>query len=170
MVTFFLVACGQSGKLYRNNKLETGSLTNSQLDSLKTFLTNSAFEPRDTIFIKFDFNHESCWEALDNQSDEYINRVVSNSQNSIRSKMANRPNVSIYQYKQSGKAFNKLKHWNTDIKTDSSGYIRKLLFKEKTACGTSAIITPGGKFLLIKSDSHFEAAYMTAEDVAKELR
>lgn len=163
---FVVFASCSTPRLYRENKkFESGELTPGDLESLKQYL--SATSPQslsDTIIIKFDFNRERCWDNLDKESDEYINRVLAGYQSRIKEAAA-RPGVTIYQFREPGKAISKYKLWNQDILTDI-GYLRQNLFKERTVCGSSVIVAPSGKYLLIKSDSHFDAIRLTGPELA----
>ncbi|MBC6112415.1 hypothetical protein ACFOG5_10080 [Pedobacter fastidiosus] len=159
-----LLAC--SPKLYNSeNQYESGSLSDGKLDSLKIFLKeNTRTELKDTIFIKYDFNKDVCWKDLNYQNATFLNDSRFAYQNYVKEKSAKRPSISVYQYRGEGDSFSPIKSKGLEIETDS-GFLKNLLFKEQTTCGTSAIILPSGKYLLIKSDSHFAALLLSGKEI-----
>ncbi|MBO9673643.1 MAG: hypothetical protein J7577_09365 [Sphingobacteriaceae bacterium] len=169
-LSVFIYAC--SPKLYvdENKRYQAGTLTGTQIDSLHIFLKqNERLVLKDTIIIKYDFNRDDCWKELSYQNAEFLNNVRWTFQKNILEKAEARPNVAIYQYREEGKSFSPIKSKGLEIETDS-GFLRKLLFKEITSCGTSAIILPNGKFLLVKSDPQFSALILNAKDIEKKLQ
>jgi hypothetical protein len=166
------VIYGCSPKLYldETKRYQAGTLTDAQMDSLHTFLKqNERLTLKDTIIIKYDFNKDNCWKDLNYQNAEFLNNVRWTFQKNILEKAEARPKVAIYQYREDGKSFSPIKSKGLEIETDS-GFLRKLLFKEATSCGTSAIILPNGKFLLVKSDPQFSALILNAKDIEKKLQ
>lgn len=160
-----------SPKLYvdEEKRYQAGSLTDAQLDSLHLFLKeNQRVALKDTIIIKYDFNNDVCWNDLNGQNADFLNNVRWTFQKNIQEKAQARPKVSIYQYCQTGKNFSPVKSKGLEIETDS-GFLKKLLFKEVTSCGTSAIVLPNGKFLLVKSDPQFSALLLSANDIENKL-
>jgi len=167
LIAVLISAC--SPKLYVDDLYEAGSLGTSTFDSLRTFLkTNPTVKLRDTIMIKYDFNNDNCWSDLDGQNPEFINNARWAYQKNIQEKAAKRVDVAIYQYREEGNNFSPIRSKGLEIETDP-GILRRLLFKTKTKCGTSAIILPNGKFLLIKSDSHFTALLLDAKQIEQKL-
>ncbi|KRT15720.1 hypothetical protein ASU31_12080 [Pedobacter ginsenosidimutans] len=169
-LSIFLYAC--SPKLYvdENKRYQAGTLTDAQVDSLHLFLKeNQRLALKDTIIIKYDFNKDACWKDLSYQNAEFLNNVRWTFQKNILEKAEARPKVAIYQYREIGESFSQVKSKGLEIETDS-GFLRKLLFKEATSCGTSAIILPNGKFLLVKSDPQFSALILNAKDIEKKLQ
>ncbi|MBT2564882.1 hypothetical protein J7E50_24675 [Pedobacter sp. ISL-68] len=169
-LSIFIYAC--SPKLYMDEtkRYQAGTLTDAQMDSLYTFLKqNERLTLKDTIIIKYDFNKDDCWKDLNYQNAEFLNNVRWAFQKNILEKAEARPKVAIYQYREDGKSFSPIKSKGLEIETDS-GFLRKLLFKEVTSCGTSAIIIPNGKFLLVKSDPQFSALILNAKDIEKKLQ
>ena len=169
-ICFLYTSCASPGGLFKSYLHQKGNLTSLQLDSLKTYLSRTNSSPKDTVIIKYDFNGENCWNQLDHQSDEYIDQVVKSAQVRTVTVLRDRPGISIYKFREEGISFNKLKLRDSDIKIDSSGFVRRLLFKEKQSCGTSGIILPSGDFILIKFDSHFEALSLSGKKIAAVLR
>lgn len=160
-----------SPKLYvdENNRYDAGSLSEKQLDSLHLFLKqNDRVELKDTIIIKYDFNNDGCWDDLRDQNTEFLNNVRWAFQKNITDKAQKRPAVAIYQYKEVGKNFSQVKASGLEIETDS-GFLKQLLFREATTCGTSAIILPTGKFLLVKSDPQFSALLLSGKEIEEKL-
>lgn len=162
----FLLAC--SPKLYTSeNQYESGSLSDTKMDSLKIYLKeNSRTELKDTIFIKYDFNKDVCWKDLNYQNATFLNDSRFAYQNYVKEKSVKRPTIAVYQYRGEGNSFSPIKSKGLEIETDS-GFLKNLLFKEQTTCGTSAIILPTGKYLLVKSDSHFAALLLNGKDIEK---
>jgi hypothetical protein len=169
-LSIFIYACSPKLYLDEAKRYQAGTLTDAQIDSLHTFLKqNERLTLKDTIIIKYDFNKDACWKDLSYQNAEFLNNVRWTFQKNILEKAEARPKVSIYQYREEGKSFSQVKSKGLEIETDS-GFLRKLLFKEVTSCGTSAIILPNGKFLLVKSDPQFSALILNAKDIEKKLQ
>lgn len=169
-LSLFLYAC--SPKLYvdENKRYQAGTLTEAQIDSLHTFLKqNERLALKDTIIIKYDFNKDDCWKDLSYQNAEFLNNVRWTFQKSIQEKAEARPKVAIYQYREEGKSFSPVKSKGLEIETDP-GFLKKLLFNEATTCGTSAIVLPNGKFLLVKSDPQFSALILNAKEIERKLQ
>ncbi|WP_156166676.1 hypothetical protein [Pedobacter sp. BMA] len=156
-----------SSKLYidEEKRYDAGSLSQAQLDSLHHYLKqNDRVKLKDTLIIKYDFNNDACWNDLNGQNPEFINNVRWAFQKNIIDKSAKRLMVSIYQYKEQGKNFSDVKSSGLEIETDA-GLLRRMLFREITTCGSSAIVLPDGKYLLVKSDPQFSALLLSAKDV-----
>ncbi|QDW23653.1 hypothetical protein FFJ24_001945 [Pedobacter sp. KBS0701] len=169
-LSLFLYAC--SPKLYvdENKRYQAGTLTETKIDSLHTFLQqNNRLALKDTIIIKYDFNKDNCWKDLSYQNAEFLNNVRWAFQKNIQEKAEARPKVAIYQYREVGESFSQIKSEGLEIETDP-GFLKKLLFNEATTCGTSAIVLPDGKFLLVKSDPQFSALLLSAKDIEKKLQ
>jgi len=168
-LSIFMYAC--SPKLYvdESKRYQAGTLSDAQIDSLHTFLKqNERLALKDTIIIKYDFNKDVCWNDLNYQNPEFLNNVRWTFQKNILEKAAARPKVAIYQYREVGESFSQVKSKGLEIETDP-GFLKKLLFKEVTTCGTSAIVLPNGKFLLVKSDPQFSALLLNAKDIETRL-
>lgn len=168
-LSIFIYSC--SPKLYvdENKRYQAGTLTDAQVDSLHVFLKeNQRLALKDTIIIKYDFNRDDCWKDLSYQNAEFLNNVRWTFQKNILEKAEARPKVAIYQYREVGESFSQVKSKGLEIETDP-GFLKKLLFKENTSCGTSAIILPDGKFLLVKSDPQFSALLLNAKDIENKL-
>lgn len=165
-IAVLLYSCSSS-KLYvdEEKRYQAGSLSQTQLDSLQSYLReNDRVKLKDTVIIKYDFNNDACWNDLNGQNAEFINNVRWAFQKNIIDKSAKRPQVAIYQYKEQGKNFSDVKSSGLEIETDA-GLLRRMLFKEITTCGTSAIVLPDGKFLLVKSDPQFSALLLSGRDL-----
>jgi hypothetical protein len=168
---FSILIYSCSPKLYvdEDKRYQAGTLTDAQIDSLHSFLKqNERLALKDTIIIKYDFNKDDCWKDLSYQNAEFLNNVRWTFQKNILEKAEARPKVAIYQYREVGNTFSQVKSKGLEIETDP-GFLKKLLFKENTSCGTSAIILPDGKFLLVKSDPQFSALLLNAKDIEKKL-
>ena len=110
-----LFSCAPNAKLYRSDNkkhIYTGQLSSTDYTSLKQLLaSNSKTALQDTLIIRYDYNYETCWNTLDQQDDANINRVLSNSQNRVQEFRELRPNISVFEFKETGKYLNKLKKW-----------------------------------------------------------
>jgi len=147
-----------------NGKVIHGILNDSAYTALKEFCQlQSSSKINDTIIIKYDFNHEHCWSNLDMGDKDHINRVIDNYNASITNSVNSRPSISVFQFREPGNGINKYKKWNTSIGIDSSRLLSNLLFTDQVVCGSSAIILPDKRFILIRSDAHFEALRYTSE-------
>lgn len=165
----FLAMCSPSAKLYTEHKYSKGVLSDSDFTSLINYLSqNNSIKLNDTIIIKFDFNRESCWDILDQQDDSYIETVLNAHEKRISEALSIRPDISIFEYREAGNSINKLKKRNKNIRIDT-GLLKSKLFKEKTICGSSAIILPNHQYLLIRSDAHFEAINLTTEQIFSKM-
>lgn len=149
--------CSSFAQSKTKNQSGKGVLDTKQLNSLKLFLENtSGIKAKDTMVIKYDFNGDPCWNALDKKDKSYIQRVISGYQSRIKEKANQRPGISIFQFREAGQAQSAFKTESVDIMIDN-GYLRSLLFKQRITCGSSAIILPGGQFIVTKYDPHFDA-------------
>ena len=72
----------------------------------------------------------------------------------------NRPGITVFHFKENGTNYNKIVKWNSAIQTDN-GLLKNLLFRERAICGSSAVVLPSGKYVILKSDSHFNALHRT---------
>jgi hypothetical protein len=165
--------CYSTGYLYRNddkNRIYTGKLSNSTFIDLKQYLTASTnSQLKDTIIIKYDYNNETCWDLLDQKKDDYVRPFIPTHQERIRTVLAARQNVSIFDFREPGQNFNKIKKWDNSIIIDTTKYLFKLLFKERCTCGSSIIVMPDKSFVFLRSDSHSEAMDYTQEQIIELL-
>lgn len=113
-------------------------------------------KPKDTIIIKYDYQDSSCWNMLDMENQDYILKVVENSQARIKKQIDKRPSISIYRFAELGNRFNNIILLDKTILKDSNNSILNLIFANESSCGNSIIIMPGQKYIYKKSDSHFE--------------
>ena len=169
VICLIWIFCASFGAPVAGAKYEKGRLSSLQFDSLKTYLARIDASPKDTLIIKYDFDGESCWDQLDLQSDDYISRVVLSARNRKSEIERERPGVSVYNLRETGSAFNKLKLRDHDIKIDSGGFVRRLLFQKKQGFGSSCIILPSGDYILVKSDAHFEALNLSGKKITSIL-
>ncbi len=170
---FFILAAGCSmPSLYTDsNKISVGALNAKEWSDLKLF-----FKPythgklQDTLIIKYEINGESCWEFLDKQTDEYVNRVIAGGVKYRDSVMRNRPTVSFFHFQEKGKQKNKIISWDSTVNVDVAGKLKEILFKEKTVCGSSAVVLPDGIYILIKSDSHLLSFTLSKDKIGEALK
>jgi hypothetical protein len=166
-----LISCA-TPKLYREpENISVGKLSEKELLDLKFFLQPfTSGKQRDTLIIKYEINGESCWNNLDMRPDDYINKVLINGQN-YRNRIANeRQGVSFYHFKEKGNRTNRLIKWDKEIRVDEQGNLGQLLFKQKASCGSSAIVLPGGEYVIMLSDSHLIGFSLTKEMISEALR
>lgn len=140
----------------KSDDLKDFQLTKEEYSEFKTFLISKNLKVKDTIFIKYDFNNEKCWDQLDLQSKKHINKIVSNFQTHISYFNTSFETAVAYNFREPGKRFNKLKLWDETIIIDSNKILKKLIFKDKVECGTSAVILADGSYLIYEKDPHFE--------------
>ncbi len=131
-------------------------LEKQEYEVLKNYMVSKNLKVKDTIFIKYDFDHENCWNALDEKGKKYINQVIKTFQDHISDFNSSFETAVAYNFREPGKNFNKLKLWDDTIITDDRKILRKLIFKEKIQCGSSAVIFPDGSYQIYESDPHFE--------------
>jgi len=154
MAILILISCAES-KLYTNNDTNSGPFILSNADSIRNYLSLISGEKmKDTIIVKYDFNYETCWSLLDEQSDKYIAGIIDSTNDYISKYKKAHPNVTVLQIREQGRSFNKLVLRNKQFIVDK-GYLRKNIFNKKATCGTSMKLYPDGSCKLIFSDSHF---------------
>lgn len=160
-------------RLYSNQqKVRTGKLTEMQLSELRSYLRPfTKGNLQDTLIIKYEIDGESCWNNLDGQPDDYINRVLVNGQKYKATLSSERPGVSFYHFKEKGNKTNKLISWNKEIIVDEQNKLGPLLFTEKAkaACGSSGVVLPGGEYVIMRSDSHLIGFGLTKEMIREAL-
>ncbi|MBB6236236.1 hypothetical protein HDC90_000847 [Pedobacter sp. AK013] len=149
-----IVSCTVQKPVSKNEK-HNNQFSQTKVDSIRNYLSAISDKPvKDTVIIKYDFNHAGCWNALDQQTDNYIAKIIISTNDFISKYKISHPGTSVYQIKESGKNFNKLILWNKKILTDG-GYLRKNIFTKKTTCGTSLVLYPNGSYKFFYSDPHF---------------
>lgn len=166
-------SCGTTSQLYRCNginKMYTGQLTNFGFEGLQQYLTQITKSTlKDTIIIKYDYNHESCWDMLDQKDDTYIMNIVTKRKEKIQDVVRTRQNVSVFNFREPGNSFNKIKKWDNSIILDSSKYLLNLLFQKRYICGNSIIVMSDKRFVFMPSDPHFEALDFTHNQMVQIL-
>lgn len=157
----FLIFClGLSSNMIsaqlNSENLKDFQLTKEEYQEFKDYLISKNLTIKDTIYIKYDFNHESCWNRLDEMGKNHINQVLKGFQNHISNFNKTFNTAVAYNFRQTGKSLNKLKLWDTSIILDDKEVLKRLIFKEKVQCGCSAVILGDGSYLLYNKDPHFE--------------
>lgn len=168
-----LTGCGSSAKLYRDDdpsRIYSGTLDDTTNTALRNFLSGTTSMLKDTIIIKFDYNHDKCWEMLDRQNKDYIERILKGYQKRVEKARDERVDVSVFTFRERGKNISKSKKWDNSIVIDSSAQLMNLLFKERSMCGNSIIVLPDKKFVFLRSDSHFEAINLTGDQIESYLQ
>lgn len=154
-----------------NADITVHRLDAAEYKTLKGLLSKYGAAPlKDTIIIKYDFNNDNCWDSLEKRSGVFIHTIIGAHRNEINALILGRPGISVFQLKEKGKEFSKFKKWNADITTDRNNGIGEILFKKNTKCGSSAIVLPGGIFLLVSSDEHFNALKIGQQQIAGLLK
>lgn len=156
--TFSLINCSSSHSNKSNISLGlTGKLDDQTYQNLLNLLEQfDGNKPKDTIIIKYDYENRSCWSALDMQNQDYILKIVKNSQARIKKQVDKRPNISVYRFAELGNRFNNIILLDKTILKDSNNSILNLIFTDESSCGNSIIIIPGQKYIYKKTDPHFE--------------
>jgi hypothetical protein len=131
-------------------------LSATDYESLKVFLASKNIEVKDTIFIKYDFNGESCWNGLDGRNDQQIIAVMKRFQKKISDFNNNHKDAIALNFREPGRRVNKLKMLDNTIVIDDELFLKKLIFRKKKECGNSAIIFDDGSYILRFSDPHFD--------------
>ena len=166
-------SCSTAAKLYAYDAVDrtyTGQLDDSVYNAVKQYLVNTTSQTlKDTILIKYDYNNETCWDNLDQKEDDHIMGFVTRHQQRIQYVRATRPNVSVFDFREPGKRFNKIKKFDQSILIDSSKQLFNLLFKERCTCGNSIMILPDRRFVFLRSDSHSKILEMTQIQVEEIL-
>ena len=153
-------ACNNTFKLYKAGKYVSGKLQPAQLTALQDYLKpRTQATLNDTLVINYNFNNDDCWQALQYKGADYFNKVVEQKAAYVRNLAAMRPGISVFQFRTPGKNPDPLILHTSTVITDS-GLLRKMLFHQKTTCGSSAIVLPDGRYLIIRSDAHFDALAM----------
>lgn len=140
----------------QNSKNEIYRLSETQYGELKNFLQSKNVEIRDTIFIKYDYNKENCWNELDRSGKKRILGIVERFQNNIKNFNNRHKDAIAVNFRESGDKFNKLKLWDNTIIIDENLYLKNLMFSQKNQCGNSAVIFSDRSYLMLREDPHFE--------------
>jgi hypothetical protein len=151
-------------------KIKVHTLGASDLNILRQYLTGRSKNPlNDTIIIKYDYNIGTCWHILDGNSDEYVQGFVRTQQKRVITISQNRPEISVFRFREKGNKFNKLIKLDSSIMVDDERILRKLLFRKRSQCGNSVLILPNGKYLHLTGDSHFRILDLPSEILRKKL-
>jgi hypothetical protein len=158
LLSFLFFAHHCVAQLYKNDRrVIVRSLNVSELQKLRSFLAKyDSVAVQDTLMIAYNFNHEHCWDIMDQESPKNIQGFIERSQQWITKTKTERPSISVFQFRQKGNDINKFKKWDTSIRIDSTDQLHNLLFKDKCTCGSSAIVLPDGTSIITRSDPHFE--------------
>lgn len=164
-----VTSCNSTAQLYRpdnKEKIYFGYIKDSSYSQLKRVLSSySNIQLKDTIIIKYDFNNETCWDRLDEETKKHIEMFIPRSQARIQQKMMARPYLTVLRFREPGNNLNKIVKWDSSILIDDKKELFNLLVKESSICGSSIIIMPDKRFLFIRSDSHFEALEMNKRQI-----
>ena len=169
----FVLSCTPTSKVYRTGDKEkylVGDLTEigyNKVKQISTLLSKTTLS--DTLIIRYDYNYDSCWTVLDFQSDEYVQSVVTGRQTHIQTEIKNRPGITVFSFRENGNNISKLKKWDNTIIIDAKHELFNLLFYNRSRCGNSMIVMPDRKYILTRSDSHFDALRYTKERIGQLL-
>jgi hypothetical protein len=159
-LTSTVQSCKSFSHLYLEkdkNRAFFGKLKSNDYDSLQRLLNPfNNLQLSDTIIINYNYNYEHCWDNLENREDEHIVGFVTRHNEKIKKLASERPNVKVFNFRESGNNVNKIIKWNPLIIIDSSKQLFNLLFTERCTCGSSIIIMPDKKFIFLRSDPHYE--------------
>lgn len=151
-------------------EISTGEITEVEFNNLKQLLSDLSKLPvKDTLFIKYDFNRETCWDMTDQKDDVYIRDMIQFAQQRVQETSIKRPGVSIFRLREKGNSINKLISRDGSILIDIHKKIFHLLFKKRSLCGSSIIILPDRRFILLRSDPHMEVLNFASADIEKEF-
>ena len=152
-IFYFLFPCFVLSQSFGGQK--KGILSKEEFTDLKEFLAENNLQIKDSIFIKYDFNKENCWNNLDSTNDENINKVKSAFQKQIFDFNNNHKDAIAYNFREPGNRVNKVKLWDDSIIIDDKLFLKQLLFNKKKQCGSSVLISKDGTFEMKMGDSHF---------------
>ena len=156
LVTLLFILTFQIFDAQKKSTPNVGMLSPEQFTEFKEFLKSKNLIVKDTVFLKYDYNKETCWDGLDQKDKEYIEKVKSNFQNRILNFNAQHKDAVAYNFREPGNKINKLKLWDDNIMIDELLTLKNLLFQKKRSCGNSAVIFKDGSYYLQFSDPHFE--------------
>jgi len=145
-----------------------GYITNLTYDQLKQFLSSENIPVNDTVIIKYEYNGETCGSRYE-LPDDTIRAYNLKRQNYIQQKMIGRPNISVYRFREPGRDINKRVELDNFIIVDKKLFLFKTFFKKRYTCGSSIIIMPDRRFVMIRRDSHFDALEFTQGEIAEVL-
>jgi len=169
VVLFLISTLNSKAQVYKQgdkDKIIKGELNEADYAQLKQILLeNSKSILQDTLIIKYDYNNETCWMFLDDKGDDDIASSIRIRQQQVQKVSLNRKGVSIFKFKEKGSNLSKVVERDNSIFQDRKKKLFKLLFKKRSTCGNSIIILPSRKFILVRSDSHFEAMNYTRDQI-----
>ncbi|MEI8052223.1 MAG: hypothetical protein WCH52_00620 [Bacteroidota bacterium] len=176
-ITFLLfsISCKQTATLHRfddKKRISVFQLSDTSLMAVKNYLAAfSTKKIQDTIIIMYDYNHETCWNFIDqNETDEQLKQRVNYIQINQQQIAASRPGISFFEFREPGNDINKIKKYDTSIIIDHNLELYHFFFKERCVCGNSIVILPDGRYIFTRSDSHKEALYYSSEQISELLK
>lgn len=169
-ILLFSISCKQTATLHRfddKKRISVFQLSDSSLMAVKNYLAAfSTKKIQDTIIIMYDYNHETCWNFIDqNETDEKLKERVKYIQINQEQIAASRPGISFFEFREPGNDINKIKKFDSTIIIDHNLELYHFFFKERSVCGNSIVILPDGKYVFTRSDSHKEALYYSQEQI-----
>ena len=168
-----MLALNSNGQFYKpgdKGKFIKGELSEADYTSLKSILLeNSKSVLQDTLIIKYEYNNETCWMFLDKLNDDEIASSIKIRQLQIQKACLVRKGISVFKFREKGLDLNKVVERDSSILIDRKKQLFRLLFKKRATCGNSIIVLPNRKFILIRSDSHFEAINYTQDQISDVL-
>lgn len=163
----FLLSCATNKGIQNSFKnmghqqiYKTGLLSSFQYDSLHYFMqkNNKPLSKTDTLIIKYHANGDECWKLLEsNEGSNKIKQRIERNNEYYKNIIKYRPNTMFVKVKQSGDNYTKMVRLDNEFITDSFNILKNNLFEENYMCGTSAIILPNRKYILVQGDPHLEA-------------
>lgn len=153
--------------LSQQKKSEVFKLSTAEMTQLHAYLQSYDVPIRDTIFIKYDYNNETCWETLDRFDDLHIQKIVERFQDQVKDFNDRHPQAIAVNFREPGNRINKLKKMDATIKIDKNKVLKKLAFNRKETCGNSAVFLKDGSYLINYGDPHFELLHVIETDNKK---
>jgi hypothetical protein len=168
-----LLGCTLTAPLFRHHdkgKVMVGDLTEAGYRDITAVLkAYSKTGLKDTLIIRYYYINDACWALLDQHGDEHINSVISNKQLQVQHEQNRRLNLSVFQFREASDRMSKVILRDSTIILDPQHRLFNLALSDRSSCGNSIIILPDRKFVLIRSDGHFEALNYSKEMIANIL-
>jgi hypothetical protein len=166
VLDFCAITDGYGQPKYLQHKVFTGQLTPDQFSQVKQYIfLKTHTELKDTLFITYQRNNMDCWYHLESWSIERRKQAIDFNNGYADRQLAERPNISIYFFKEKGEKFPLFIKENSKVLVDTEGVLLKMFFSKKAnGCG-GLIIFPDGKFLLLQVNRHFEIISFSSEAI-----
>ena len=155
-----IFSCGEPLKVYMPQDPKRTlhyTLSESEYSSLKNYLQSKNSSPlKDTLIVHYHFYKDNCWSLIDRNTKDEINNLIASRNKYVTDVLSQRNNLSVFQFREPGNHPNTLIYLNKQIKIDSSTILKTILFRNKTTCGSSALVLPDREVWILRSDAHYE--------------